>query len=451
MIDLKNISQVYFIGAGGIGMSALVRYFHAKGCVVNGYDKTPTRLTREMEAEGIDIHFEDDLNQLNKDAQLVVYTPAIPADHKELNWFRDNNYTVVKRSDVLQAITASQQAICVSGTHGKTTISSMIAYLLRETGFGCQAFLGGIAANYDTNYWNTSDDWCVVEADEYDRSFLKLHPNISVVSSIDPDHLDIYGTVEEMEKAYFQFINSTKDVLFYKHGLKQASNFKVQKEYTYSAQNDSANFYAQNVTSKNGSYLFEVCIHGEVLGEAQLNMGGMHNVENAIVALSICHHLEIDMPKAMQALAGFKGVRRRFEYVVKNDKSVYIDDYAHHPEEVYQLIKSTNSLFRNKKVSVVFQPHLFSRTKDLADGFAKSLDEADEVILLDIYPARELPMEGVTSELIKDKMQNKNVHILSKDGVKEWVQRSKPEVLITAGAGDIDQIVEPLKNIINEY
>ncbi len=449
MIKLNDISRVYLIGIGGIGMSALARYFQSSGCKVSGYDKTPSRLTKELEAEGIEIHFEENLDAIDKDVQLVIYTPAIPAEHKELVWYQENKYPLLKRSDVLQLLTKNQRAICVAGTHGKTTVSSMISHLLTQEGFGCNAFLGGVAANYDTNYIKSENDCVVVEADEYDRSFLKLFPDISVVTSMDADHLDIYGTAEEMEKAYYQFVNSSTEVVFYKHGLKQASNFKVKEEITYSAQNDAATYYASNVMSKKGSYNFDICTAGEVLVNVNLNMGGMHNVENCVVAFAVAHYIGLDVPKLQSAIESFKGVRRRFEYVIKNDNQVYIDDYAHHPEELNQLIKSTSSLFRNEKIAVVFQPHLFSRTQDHAKGFARSLDLADEVILLDVYPARELPIEGVSSQLILDHMAIDNKHLLSKEGVVEWAKSKKPRVLITAGAGDIDQIVEPIKNALS--
>lgn len=449
MMNLNNISRVYLIGIGGIGMSALARYFKSLGCQVSGYDKTPSRLTRELETEGIEIHFEENLEKINKEADLVIYTPAIPKQHVELIWYQENKFNLLKRSDVLQLITAHQRAICVAGTHGKTTVSSMIAHLLTQEGFGTNAFLGGIAANYDTNYIKSENDCVVVEADEYDRSFLKLHPDISVVTSMDADHLDIYGTAEEMEKAYYQFVNASTEVVFYKHGLKQASNFKVKEEITYSAQNDAATYYAQNVTTRNGSYDFDICTAGEVLTSVTLNMGGMHNVENCVVAFGVGHYLGLDIDKLKTAIENFKGVRRRFEYVIKNNEQVFIDDYAHHPEELTQLIKSTSSLFRNEKIAVVFQPHLFSRTKDHAAGFAKALDLADEVILLDIYPARELPMEGVTSQMILDKIGMENKHLLSKEGAVEWAKAKKPKVLITAGAGDIDQIVEPIKDVLS--
>ncbi len=450
MINLNDISRVYLIGIGGIGMSALARYFKSRGCIVQGYDRAPSRLTKELEAEGIAVHFEERIDALDEQAQLVIYTPAIPKEHIEFVWYQERDFVLLKRSDVLQLITEHQRAICVAGTHGKTTISSMITHLLTDEGFGCNAFLGGIASNYNTNYIKSKNDCVVVEADEYDRSFLKLYPDISVVTSMDPDHLDIYGTEAEMEKAYFQFVNSSTEVVFYKHGLKQAKEFKVKEEITYSAQNDAATYYAQNVISKKGSYNFDICMQEDVLINVTLHMGGMHNVENCIAAFAVSHYMGLDIEKLKSAIESFKGVRRRFEYVIKTDKQVYIDDYAHHPEELKQLIKSTSSLFRNEKVAVVFQPHLYSRTRDLAKGFARSLDLADEVILLDIYPARELPIKDISSQIILDQMGVQNKHLLTKDGVIEWAKNRKPSVLITAGAGDIDQLVEPIKNALNE-
>lgn len=449
MNDFKNISRVYLIGIGGIGMSALARYFNRLGCAVSGYDKTPSRLTKEMEAEGIHIHFEDNLALLDQDAELVIYTPAIPATHKEFKWYQQHQYTLLKRSDVLQKITEGQRAICVAGTHGKTTVSSMIAHLLTAEGFGCSAFLGGVAVNYNTNYLYSETNCVVVEADEYDRSFLKLFPDIAVVTSMDADHLDIYGTPEEMEKAYYQFVNKSTEVVFYKHGLKQASHFDVSKKISYSTQNDAATYYAKDIRIVNGTYDFDIYYLNEKLVHIELQMGGMHNVENAVVAMAVGHFIGADVTRLGAVISQFKGVRRRFEYVIKNEHHVYIDDYAHHPEELSQLIKSVSTLFRHEKIAVVFQPHLFSRTKDHAAGFAHALDLADEVILLDIYPARELPIQGVTSELIIEKMGIENKHILSKEGVLAWAKAKKPKILITAGAGDIDQLVAPLKNILN--
>lgn len=447
-MNLNNIKSVYFVGIGGIGMSALARFFKERGCKVSGYDKTNTPLTEKLMQEGIDIHFSEDIHLIDKNVDIVVYTPAIPKQHLELVWYQENNYNVVKRSDVLQYISDEMQAVCVAGTHGKTTISTLISHILRHTEYGCNAFLGGISSNYGVNYWSSPNSCAVIEADEYDRSFLKLHPHIAVVTAMDADHLDIYGTVEEMERCYIEFVSQVKDTVVYKHGLKHSSLFKAPNKVSYSLQNDVATYYATNVKMKNGSYTFTFNKEGNVLAEISLNIGGMHNVENCIAALAVCDLMKVDMQKVEFAIADFKGVKRRFEYIVKNEKCVYIDDYAHHPEELKMLLSSAKALFPNKKLSVVFQPHLFTRTRDFVDGFAESLDIADEVILLDIYPARELPIEGITSEIILNKMGIDNKHILSKEGVMQWVKASTFEVLVTAGAGDIDTLINPIKTIL---
>lgn len=450
MMNLKQIQNVYFIGIGGIGMSALARFFKQHGSSVSGYDRTETPLTKTLVSEGMNIHYRDDISLLDKEAQLVVYTPAIPSNHTELQWYRDQQYTVVKRSDVLQMISNDMLAICVAGTHGKTTVSTMIAHILRHTTYGCNAFLGGISANYGVNYWSSERDCAVIEADEYDKSFLKLNPSIAVVTAMDPDHLDIYGTVEEMERCYIEFIGKVKDTLIYKHGLKHQSKFIAPKKFTYSLQNDSADYYADQIRMKEGAYTFDFCKQGQVLSRISLNIGGMHNIENCVAAMAVCDQMGLEMHQVSLAVAAFNGVHRRFEYVVKNDQHVCIDDYAHHPEELAMLLKSARALFQDKKLQVIFQPHLYSRTRDLADGFAESLDMADEVILLDIYPARELPIEGVSSEMIKAGMNMAAVNILSKEGTLHWVDATKPELLVIAGAGDIDQLVPQIKKILSE-
>jgi UDP-N-acetylmuramate--alanine ligase len=449
-MDINGLKRVYFVGIGGIGMSALARFFSQKGVAVSGYDRTETDLTAKLQQEGMDIHYTDDVSLLDKEAELVVYTPAIPQAHTELNWYRNNNYPVFKRSDVLQWITESYFAITVAGTHGKTTMSTMISYLLREAGDGCNAFLGGVSVNYDTNYWHSENRTAVVEADEYDRSFLKLRPNIAVLTAMDADHLDIYGTAAEMEEAYIQYTRNMKEggTLLAKHGLKRSADLTGAEILTYSLQNDAADIYALNIMMKNGGYEFDVHYKGEVIEGFKLNMGGMHNVENAVAAIAVTRMLKIEPAKVKKALADFKGVKRRFEYVVKNDMVVYVDDYAHHPEELAALIKSAKLLFSDKKCVVAFQPHLFTRTRDFADGFAHSLDMADEILLLDIYPAREEAIEGVTSVMIKERMGNPNVHILSKEGLLQYVQAAPLELFITAGAGDIDKLVKPIKEII---
>lgn len=465
MKDFKNISKVYFLGIGGIGMSALARYFLSKKITVSGYDKASTELTQQMELEGVNIHYEDNVDLLDKNADLVVYTPAIPKDQKEFNFYKNNGYDLVKRSDVLQEITCSSFNICIAGTHGKTTISAMTAHILRHSGFGCNAFLGGISVNYHTNFWSSENNVCVVEADEYDRSFLKLSPDIAVISAMDADHLDIYGTKENMEDAFVEFANQLKPggALITKYGLPE-KNFSASNHQRYSLQNDMADIYGANITMRDGGYVLDVKYGKWELNEVKLNMGGMHNVENAVVAVAIAIQLGISPIKIKNAIGTFKGVKRRFEYIIPVSEAsklannvVYIDDYAHHPEELGALIKSVKSLFSFKKCTVIFQPHLFSRTKDLAKEFAESLDMADRILLLPIYPARELPIEGVSSKMILDKMENKNGAVVSKEELLNYLQgdylklvkeSSFGEVLVTAGAGDIDKLVEPIKKII---
>ncbi len=449
-MNVRALKRVYFVGIGGIGMSALARFFRNQGTVVNGYDRTETALTKQLVAEGMGVHYTDDINLLDKETELVVYTPAIPKDHAELNWYRDNGYGVYKRSDVLQWITEALFSVTVAGTHGKTTISTMIAYLLRETGYGCNAFLGGISVNYNSNYWSSDNATAVIEADEYDRSFLKLFPDIAVLTAMDADHLDIYGTAEEVEAAFIQYTKNIKPggTLIAKHGLHRAKDLTASNIITYSLQNDAADVYGANIVQKDGGYIFDVIGKGWIVNDVHLPIGGMHNVENSIAAIAVTQQLQIEASLVKDALAGFKGIKRRFEYVVKNDKVVFIDDYAHHPEELAALIKSAKRLFAGRKCVVAFQPHLFTRTRDFADGFAESLSMADEVILLDIYPARELPIDGVTSQMIADRMGNPNHTILSKEGLLDYVKAAPLDLFITAGAGDIDKLVNPIKEIL---
>jgi UDP-N-acetylmuramate--alanine ligase len=465
MKDYKTISRIYFIGIGGIGMSALARYFLNKNVVVSGYDKTSTSLTQQMEAEGMHIHYEDNVDLIDEDADLVVYTPAIPKDHKEFNYYKSNNYELEKRSDMLQQITKDSFNICIAGTHGKTTISAMTAHILRHTGFGCNAFLGGILVNYDTNFWASENNVSVVEADEYDRSFLKLSPAVAVITAMDADHLDIYGTKENMEDAFVQFANQLKPdgLLLTKFGLPE-KEFSSSMHLRYSLQNDAADIYASNIRMRDGGYEFDVIAKDWELEKVKLNMGGMHNVENAIAAISIAAYLKITPIKIINAIGTFKGVKRRFEYIINSSEAagnrnnvVFIDDYAHHPAELGALIRGAKSLFSFKKCTVIFQPHLFSRTKDFSKEFAESLDMADRILLLPIYPARELPVEGVTSDLILKEMENKNATVISKEELLKYIgndylksvhESNYGEVLITAGAGDIDKLVQPIKEIL---
>ncbi|MNU26148.1 UDP-N-acetylmuramate--L-alanine ligase [compost metagenome] len=451
-MNIDSIKKVYFVGIGGIGMSALARFFKQRGVEVNGYDKTETDLTRQLVQEEIGVTYTDAETALKKEVDVVIYTPAIPQDNVILNWYRANNYPVYKRSDALQWITESMFAITVAGTHGKTTISTMIGHILRDTGYGCNAFLGGISVNYNTNYWSSDNAVAVIEADEYDRSFLKLKPDVAVLTAMDADHLDIYGTPEAVQEAYIQYTANIKPngTLIKKHGLKQGAQLKGAHKKSYSLQNTGADAYADNIQMKNGSYIFDVKGNGIFLTDVHLNIGGMHNVENCIAAISVAKQLDIEDEAIKSAVANFKGVKRRFEYIVKNDKIVYIDDYAHHPEELAALIKSAKTLFSKRRIVIAFQPHLYTRTRDFATEFAHALDMADEIILLDIYPARELPIEGVDAEMIKNKMGNPNVTILSKEGLLSYVTNAPLDLFITAGAGDIDKLVAPIGKILSE-
>ncbi len=451
MGKLDTIHKIYFIGIGGIGMSALARYFHARGTRVSGYDKTQTPLTRELEAMGIPIHYTERPDLAPMDADVIVYTPAIPVQHTELVYYREHGYTVVKRSDVLQWITESSFNICVGGTHGKTTVTTMIAHLLRHSGYGCNAFLGGISANYQTNFWSNEKNVVVVEADEYDRSFLKLVPDVAVITAMDPDHLDIYGTAEEVGNAFVQFAGKVKKggCLVVKSGLERGGELQADHKYTYGFSDKEADVHAGKLVVEKGSYVFDIVHRDWVLKDVLLHMGGLHNIENCIAAVAVAKYLGIDDDKIKAAVADFKGVRRRFEYVLNNGQRVLIDDYAHHPEELRALISGVRSIFKTEKLILVFQPHLFSRTRDLADDFAESLDMADEVILLPVYPARELPMEGINSELLLRKMKLPGKQVMSKEDMRKWMGRHKPGLVVMAGAGDIDAQVQEVKQILS--
>jgi len=441
--------SVYFLGIGGIGMSALARYFNQNGIKVSGYDKTPTTLTEKLEAEGIAVHFDDNIDLADKDAGLVVYTPAIPTDHSELIFFKEKNYLLLKRSDVLGMITKSSYNICVAGTHGKTTTSAMIAHILRDSGYGCNAFLGGIAANYETNFWSSENNVSVAEADEYDRSFLKMCPDVAVITSMDADHLDIYGSEQNMQNAFVSFTGKIKSggLLISKYGLKRYADFKGEKKISYSITDESADARAKNIVIKNGSYEFDIVIKNYALNGVQLNMGGRHNIENTVACVVVANQIGISDDKIKSAVGSFAGVKRRFEYVIKSVDNVVIDDYAHHPEELRALITGAKELYPERNCTVVFQPHLFSRTRDLAQGFGEALSLADEVYLLPIYPAREEPIKGVSSEILFDKMRTMKKKVMDKKDVISEIKNSRPSLLIIAGAGDIDTIVEPIKEI----
>ena len=450
MNPLTNIKNIYFIGIGGIGMSALARYFNTQGVNVSGYDKTPTSLTDDLIKEGIQIHFEDDINQIDKAATVIVYTPAVPATHLELNYYRDHGYNVVKRSDVLQWVTENAFTIGIAGTHGKTTTTSMTAHILRHTGYGCNAFLGGIASNYNTNFWSHERNVVVVEADEYDRSFLKLAPNIAVITAVDPDHLDIYGTAEEVLKAFGQYADKIKvgGTLIQKWGTTVVTDTNNKNIHTYGYDQLNASYHTKNLKVVDGSYTFDIVQPGGVLYDVILNMGGLHNVENATAAIAIALTLGIDEEKIKLAIADFKGVKRRFEYKVKTPTKVLIDDYAHHPEELNALISGVRSIYPGEKMVLVFQPHLYSRTQDQCDGFVATLDKADEVILLPIYPARELPIEGVSSDMLISKMTISKKQVMSKEALLQWAATSTDKLIVMAGAGDIDVCINQIKDLL---
>jgi UDP-N-acetylmuramate--alanine ligase len=448
-MELELIKRVYFVGVGGIGMSALARYFKKRGCQVSGYDKTRTILTIALEEEGIQITYKDQPDSLNKEylekneETLIVYTPAIPKDSVLLNYFRDNGFDLQKRSQVLGIISKGQFCIAVAGTHGKTTTSTIIAHILTDSGYGCTAFLGGIATNYNSNFLIGDNDVVVVEADEYDRSFLTLHPDIAVITSMDADHLDIYGDAAQLHESFHLFAGQLKagGTLFVKAGLPMTGGV------TYSAGMDSA-VKAENIRIENGGFVFDY-------KDAEMNIQGIksmlpgkHNVENTTAAIAAALKLGIAPEKVKAAVANFKGVKRRFEYVVHEEKHIYIDDYAHHPEELRACFHAVRQLYPEKKLTVIFQPHLFSRTRDFADEFARVLSTADELLLLDIYPARELPMEGIDAAWLLQKITLRGSRIYTKEEALVQITAELPELLLTVGAGDIDTLIQPLKNIL---
>jgi len=448
MLKLKDIQKIYFIGVGGIGMSALARYFNQNGKEVFGYDKIETSLTRKLVKEGIEIHYKDDVTQIPKNIDLVVFTPAVPSTHAELTYFRTNGFPVKKRAEVLGLISKEKQTIAIAGTHGKTSTCSILTYLLKVGGIDCTAFLGGIAYNFGSNYIAGQSDWVVVEADEYDRSFLHLHPKIATVLSMDADHLDIYGSAKKVEESFNQFVAKVKKngLVFYKNNLP----LKVKKEaYTYGL--DEATYCATNIRVEDGFFVFDYKSPLENINKIRFALPGHHNIENATVAIAIAQQLGIKAAAIKEAMLTFKGIKRRFETICRTDKVVYIDDYAHHPTELNAAINAARTLFPKRKITGVFQPHLFSRTKDFAKGFAAALDELDEIILLDIYPARELPIAGVSSAIILDQMKNKKKVLLHKPELMQRLSEMNLDVLLTLGAGDINTFVEPIKKmLVNE-
>lgn len=457
-MNLEKIHSVYFIGIGGIGMSALARWFKHNGKRVSGYDKTETDLTKRLTNEGIDIHFTDEISLIgaevkaNTETSLIIYTPAIPKGHSEFNWFMDNGFEVLKRSQVLGVITQNMRSVAVAGTHGKTTTSSMVAHLLKAAGFDVAGFLGGISANYDTNMIlnETDEAIAVIEADEYDRSFLTLHPEWAVVTAADADHLDIYGHKDALKDSFREFISKIKKEgkLFVKNEI--ATELVTDKDLNYEGYAlTDASITAENIRFEDASFIFDYKNGEKVIEGIRLNVPGYHNVENMLAAISVSRHLGANDESIRKGVESYKGVKRRFEFILKTDDLIYVDDYAHHPVEITALLKSVRDLFSGRKITAVFQPHLFSRTRDFAEEFSVSLSLADEVILLDIYPARELPMEGVNSEMLLDGISVEKKMISSKERLIENIKACKPEVLLTIGAGDIDKLVQPIKNALS--
>ncbi len=448
-MNLKDQHIIYFIGIGGIGMSALARYFHMLGMEVSGYDKTPGPITEGLSKEGISIHFEEDLSQVPQNADLVIFTPAVPDTHTELTWFRDNGYPVMKRAEVLGLISKDKKAIAIAGTHGKTTTTSILTHLLRVGGIDCTAFLGGIAANLNSNFVFGQSEWVVVEADEFDRSFLHLSPYYSAITSTDADHLDIYDNHETMLEGFAAFAEKVKPggKVLIKQGLSIPLQDKDDSTFVENAYGlETGKNRATNIRVENGFFKFD--FEGDInITDIQSPLPGRHNIENATAAISISLLLGVSPEDIRRAMASFKGIWRRFETIVRSDNFVYIDDYAHHPSELNAAISAAKELYPDKKVTGIFQPHLYSRTRDFSAEFAQALDQLDEVILMDIYPARELPIPGVTSDSLFELMKNPIKTRANKENLLQKLKLSAPEVLLTLGAGDIDRFVRPIKEL----
>jgi len=445
-MNLNQIHNVYFIGIGGIGMSALARYFKSIGKNVSGYDKTATELTNELIESGIDIHFKDEISWIPTDFYientLVVITPAVPKTHSQWNYFLEREFVVKKRAEVLGLITKDTFCFAVAGTHGKTTTSSILGHILFQSGADVTSFLGGIVENYNSNLIGNGKTITVVEADEFDRSFLHLHPNIACITSMDADHLDIYGDSSAIEASFLEFANKITD----------KSQLFITKDLVLDgvavAVNENADFKAFNVRIENGNYVFDVQTPTEVITDLQFGLPGKHNLTNALMALAMAKTFGTSNEDIAAALKSFKGIKRRFSYQIKESNLVYIDDYAHHPTEIDAVFQAVSELYPNQKVLAVFQPHLFSRTRDFADGFAKSLSQFDEVVVLAIYPARELPIEGITSNWLLNKMTNSNKKVVSKADLIPTILESDAKIIVTIGAGDIGELVPSIKGAL---
>ncbi len=449
-MNLTSIHKIYFVGIGGIGMSALARYFNRREIAVFGYDKTKTLLTRKLEAEGMTIHYKDQVDLIPENIDLVVFTPAIPSDHQELNYFLKNDYPVKKRAEVLGMISRNQKTIAVAGTHGKTTTTTIVTHLLRKGGIDCTAFLGGIAQNFESNYVHGKSEWLVVEADEYDRSFLQLDPDIAIILSMDADHLDIYGDKDEVKKSFRAFAEKIKEggQLILNSGWTDEiseKKFSERKRKLTTYGLGKGEYCAKNIRVENGFFVFDFESEVGEISNIVFTLPGHHNVENASAAIAVAQQLGISGVDIKKALASFKGIKRRFETIYRDEKVVYIDDYAHHPSELNAAIDAAKTLFPERKITGIFQPHLYSRTRDFVHGFASALDLLDEIILMDIYPAREKPIAGVTADIIFEKMKNPNKILVSKKQLLQVLDDREIEVLLTMGAGDIDTFIEPIK------
>lgn len=446
--------KVYFIGIGGIGMSALARYYHKHGAEVHGYDRTETELTRALAQAGMRIHYEDDIKFIPKGVDLAIWTPAVPNDHSELNWFRNSDVPLKKRAEVLGLISRAKRCIAIGGTHGKTTTSTMTAWLLRATGVDITAFVGGISGNMGSNFIEGDSDWVVVEADEYDRSFLQLYPEVAIINSVDADHLDIYGTEADVRKSYEQFarqVNKGGLLLLQTPDVKDDRTDWETEAVVHTFGTNQGTYNAHNIEVVDGYTVFDLQTpnHG-VLKGLRLPYPGLHNVRNMTAAIAAALYAGGDITKIPAAVEQFKGVKRRFEYIARTDKTIYIDDYAHHPAELEATIQAVHSLYPGVPVMGIFQPHLFSRTRDFADAFAAALDQLDVCVLLPIYPARELPMPGVNSELILEKMNSSHKQVVQKADLLDFVKNNPPRILLTMGAGDIDHFIQPLKDLLLE-
>ena len=455
-MELKDIKSVYFVGAGGIGMSALVRYFIHRGVVVGGYDKTPSTLTRQLEKEGALIHYEENVDDIphacrRADSCLVVYTPAIPADHQEMEYFRENGFEIQKRAQVLGTLTRQHKGLCVAGTHGKTTTSTMCAHIMHQSHLDCNAFLGGISKNYGTNYILSNSDYVVIEADEFDRSFHWLSPYMTVITSTDPDHLDIYGTKEaylESFRHYTELIQPKGALIIHRDLEMQESLPDGVHRYDYAL--NEGDFHAENIRIANGEITFDFVSPIESVKNIQLGQPVPINIENGVAAMAMAQLAGCTPEELRIGMKTYGGVDRRFDFKIKNDRHVFLSDYAHHPKEIYQSACSIRELYKDRKITAIFQPHLYTRTRDFYKDFAEALSLLDEVILTEIYPARELPIEGVTSQLIYENLRpGIEKQIIRKDDVLSFVKSRDFDVLIVLGAGDLDNMVPEITRILN--